>query len=192
MTLADLDPAQRHREVASRFGDLVSTVTRWDAPTPVENWQAQDVVEHLLDWFPAFLASGGVQLPDPPGEADLIRQWQHQSTAIQALLDDPDKANSEFGHPMAGMHRLAGAVDRFYTADVFMHTWDLARAAGLNAELDESWAEQMLAGMEPIDELLRSSGQYGPRVDVDDSASPSARLMAFVGRDPTWTADRQT
>ena len=42
----------------------------------------------------------------------------------------------------------------------------------------------MLAGMEPMDEMLRASGQYGPRVEVPDDAGVVARLMGFVGRDP--------
>lgn len=42
----------------------------------------------------------------------------------------------------------------------------------------------MLAGMEPLDELLRSSGQYGPRVPVPDDADPQTKLLAFIGRGP--------
>jgi len=42
----------------------------------------------------------------------------------------------------------------------------------------------MLEGMQPIDELLRSSGQYGPKVEVPDDADVQTRLLAFIGRDP--------
>jgi hypothetical protein len=52
--------------------------------------------------------------------------------------------------------------------------------------LDADEAERMLAGMLPIDDMLRTSGQYGPKVPVPDSAPPHERLMAFVGRDPSW------
>ena len=40
--------------------------------------------------------------------------------------------------------------------------------------------------MRPIDDLLRSSGQYGPRVPVPDDASAMDRLVGFIGRDPAW------
>ena len=40
--------------------------------------------------------------------------------------------------------------------------------------------------MEPMDDVLRASGQYGPRMPVADDADPVSRLMAFVGRDPAW------
>ena len=42
----------------------------------------------------------------------------------------------------------------------------------------------MLAGMEPIEESMRSSGQYGPRVEVPADADAQTRMLAFIGRDP--------
>jgi hypothetical protein len=44
----------------------------------------------------------------------------------------------------------------------------------------------MLTGMEPIETLMRDSGQFGPRVPVPDDADPQARLLGFIGRDPAW------
>ena len=82
---------------------------------------------------------------------------------------------------------LAEAVDRFYTSDVFMHTWDLARATGQDDAPDRDFCEQLLAGMEPIADMLASSGQYGPRVPVPDDADVQDRLIGFIGRDPGWT-----
>ena len=40
--------------------------------------------------------------------------------------------------------------------------------------------------MQPIDELLRTSGQYGPRVPVPDDAPAQDRMLGFIGRDPAW------
>jgi uncharacterized protein (TIGR03086 family) len=79
---------------------------------------------------------------------------------------------------------LPEAVDRFYTPDVFMHTWDLARATGQDESLDPGKCAELLEGMLPIDDLLRRSGQYGPRVDVPESADVQTRLLAFIGRTP--------
>lgn len=56
---------------------------------------------------------------------------------------------------------LPAAVDRFYTTDVFLHTWDLARAIGQDDRLDPQACADLLAEMEPIEELLRTSGQFG-------------------------------
>jgi hypothetical protein len=38
--------------------------------------------------------------------------------------------------------------------------------------------------MLPLDELLRNSGQYGPKVEVGEDADVQTRLLAFIGRDP--------
>jgi hypothetical protein len=38
--------------------------------------------------------------------------------------------------------------------------------------------------MLPYDGVLRSSGQYGPRVEMPDDADEQAKLIAFTGRQP--------
>ena len=178
-------PAGRHAAVAGDFGRLVAQTPDWSAPSPVDGWTARDVVEHLVDWFPGFLAAGGITLPaGPPVAQDPQAAWQHQADAVQALVEQ--RGEESFTHPYAGTHRLADAVDRFYTADVFMHSWDLARAGDQDPCLDEDQAAMMLAGMRPIEAMLRDSGQYGPAVPVPDDAPAVDRLMGFVGRDPAW------
>ncbi|RPA10236.1 maleylpyruvate isomerase family mycothiol-dependent enzyme [Gordonia sp. OPL2] len=185
-SIVDLSPADRHRAVSEGFAEQVAAVSEWDAPTPVDGWVARDVVAHLVEWFPGFLAGGGVTLPAGPDVADdPVAAWRAHSAAVQDLLDGPS-ADDTFTHPMAGEHRLADAVDRFYTADVFMHTWDLAAAAGRPSGLDPTFAGQLLDGMVGMEELLRSSGQYGAAVPVPDDADPVVRLAGFIGRDPAW------
>ncbi|MDZ5662957.1 TIGR03086 family protein [Nocardioides sp. S-58] len=178
-------PAARHEAVAGEFSRLVDRTTDWAAPAPVDGWTALDVVEHLVTWFPGFLAGGGVELPSgPPVADDPAAAWHHQAGAVQALVEE--RGEEEFSHPRAGTHPLGQAVDRFYTADVFMHSWDLARATDQEPRLDQDVAGQMLEGMRPIEALLRDSGQYGPAVPVPDDAAPVEQLMGFVGRDPAW------
>ncbi|MEE3849165.1 TIGR03086 family protein [Gordonia sp. LSe1-13] len=184
--LTGLDAAERHRRVAAMFADEIAAVTDWDAPAPVDGWVARDVVAHLVEWFPGFLAGGGVELPTGPSvDDDPASAWKAHADAVQDLLDGPT-ADDTFRHPMAGEHRLSEAVDRFYTADVFMHTWDLATAAGHTAALDPEFARELLDGMVGIEDLLRSSGQYGPAVPVPDDADPVTKLVGFIGRDPAW------
>ena len=72
----------------------------------------------------------------------------------------------------------------FIMGDVLIHTWDIARATGVHETLDADEVHRMLVGIEPYDEMLRSSGQYGPRVAVPDDADEQTRLLAFVGRQP--------
>jgi uncharacterized protein (TIGR03086 family) len=183
------DPAGHHRAVAGVFTDRVLGTRDWSAPAPVAGWTARDVVEHLVTWLPGFLAADGVSLPaGPPVADDPVGAWRAHAAGVQALLDDPDTAGRHFAHPFAGEGPLGEVIDRFYTADVFMHTWDLARATGQDDRLDPGFCAALFDGMQPLDELLRSSGQFGPRVPVPDDADVQSRLLGFIGRDPLWTA----
>jgi uncharacterized protein (TIGR03086 family) len=183
-------PAQEFRDLGGRFGDLAAAVRpdQWDDPAPVAGWAARDVVRHLVEWFPSFLASGAdVQLPPGPSvDDDPAGAWQHLQREVQSLLDDPASGDRVLSNPHLGDIPLSQAVSQFFTADVFMHTWDLARATGQDDTLDPGRCAQMLAGMEPIDELMRQSGQYGPRVEVPEDADAQTKLLGFIGRDPLW------
>ena len=180
--------ADEHRAVAGVFGDRVRGVSPgdWDNPAPCDGWVARDVVRHLVEWLPAFLAAGaGVELPRGPSvEDDPVAAWTVHSDGVQALLDDPATSGKVLTNPHVGEVPLDQAVDRFYTADVFMHTWDLARATGQDERLDPDRCARLLEGMLPLDDLLRTSGQYGPRVEVPGSADVQTRLLAFIGRSP--------
>ncbi|WP_257425710.1 TIGR03086 family metal-binding protein [Nocardioides carbamazepini] len=184
-------PADEHRSIAGTFGDRVRGVAAdsWDVPTPVADWRARDVVRHLVEWFPAFLADGSdIDLPPGPDVGtDPVAAWQHHAAAVQAVLDDPANAELTFAHPRLPPMPLPRAISEFYTGDVFMHTWDLARATGQDDTLDTERCEAMVQGMEPLDEMLRQSGQYGARVPVADDAPWQDRLIGFIGRDPAWT-----
>jgi uncharacterized protein (TIGR03086 family) len=183
------DAAERHRTHAGAFSTKVQQVSTWDVPTPVPEWTARDVVRHLIEWFPAFLADGSaIRLPAGPAvDDDPAAAWQHQAESIQAILDDPAAGSVIFAHRHVPACPLPEAIDRFYTTDVFMHTWDLARATGQDDRLDDAECAVLLAGMEPLDDVLRASGQYGPRVPVSAGADATDRLVAFIGRDPAWS-----
>jgi uncharacterized protein (TIGR03086 family) len=86
-----------------------------------------------------------------------------------------------------GSMPLDRAIDQFYTTDVFMHTWDLARATGQDDRLDTDYCAQLVDGMEPYEDVIRSSGQYGPRVPTPPGSDAQTRLLGFIGRDPFWT-----
>jgi uncharacterized protein (TIGR03086 family) len=184
-------PAARHAEVAGEFSRLVDQTSDWSAPAPVDGWVARDVVDHLVSWFPGFLAAGGVELPPGPSvEDDPAAAWRHHAGAVQALV--VDRGEEEFTHPYVGTQALAQAVDRFYTSDVYMHSWDLARAGGQDARLDEDYAGELLAGMSAMEDVLRGSGQYGAPVPVPADAPVVDRLMGFIGRDPAWRPGAST
>jgi uncharacterized protein (TIGR03086 family) len=186
--MTDPTPAADHRSVAGAFTELVRSAptASWDDPAPVEGWTARDVVGHLVEWLPGLLSScGGPTLASgPTAQDDPVAAWDHHRDQVQGLLDDPASAAITLSNPHFGDVALPAAIAQFYTGDVFLHSWDLAKATGQPVPLDEDRCAAMLAGMEPMDEMLRQSGQYGPKVDVPADASAVDRLMGFIGRDP--------
>ena len=179
--------SERYRKVAGQFTERAKAVPdgAWDNPAPCVGWVARDVVRHLVEWMPSFFpASSGVEVPTVPSvDEDPVGAWVGVSDALQAAVDDPEIAAREFDMRV-GRYTVEDAVATFCIGDVLVHTWDLARATGLDETLDSDEVHRLFEGMEPIDDLLRQSGQYGPRVDVPDDADEQAKLIAFTGRRP--------
>jgi len=182
------NPADEHRRIAGAFTTTAegTAPAAWDNPAPPEGWVARDVVRHLVEWFPDFLQGAtGITLPAGPSvDHDPVGAWRIQTDTVQALLDDPARAEREYDLPHLGTMSLGRAIDMIYTGDVFLHRWDLARATGQDETLDPNKCAEMLEGMLPMDEELRQSGHYGPRVDVPADADIQSKLLAFIGRTP--------
>lgn len=180
-----MSAAEQHAQDAARFTALVESAgpDDWVRPSPVQEWTARDVVEHLLEWLPGFLQMAGQSLP-AVDTADLAAAWRQRASDVQQLIEA--RGDVEFESPMFGRTTVAAAIDRFYTADVWMHSWDLARALGQQPDLGEERCAQALAGMEPMEQVLRDSGQFGQRVDVPADASAQDRFIGFIGRNPYW------
>ena len=179
--------ADRFRAVGGTFTETAQRVPdgAWDNPAPCEGWVARDVVGHMVEWMPSFLANAPVDVPEGPLVVDdPVGAWVELCDALQAALDDPDIAACTFTHPYAGTHTVEDAIGTFFLGDVLVHTWDLATAAGLEVTLDPAEVHALLDGMEAMDEVLRASGQFGPRVEVPADADEQTRLIAFTGRRP--------
>jgi uncharacterized protein (TIGR03086 family) len=185
--LALSEIADRYQKVAAQFTRRARAVPddAWDNPAPCEGWVARDVVRHMIDWMPGFfLGNAGVEVPTIPSvDEDPVGAWEVVDGALQAALDNPEISAREFDM-RAGRYRVDDAVATFCVGDVLVHTWDLARATGQDETLDADEVHRLFIGMEPIDELLRSSGHYGPRVDVPADADEQTKLIAFTGRRP--------
>jgi len=132
-----------------------------------------------------FFASAGLPLPEGPSvDDDPAGAWRALDAAFRSGLGDEEVCAREVEFGPAGRHTWEGAVATFCIGDVLVHTWDLARATGLDETLDSEEVHLQYEGMLPADELLRSSGHFGPRVEVPDDADEQTKLIAFTGRHP--------
>lgn len=179
--------SERFRRIASTFTERVRAVPAdaWNNPAPCDGWVARDVVRHMVEWMTGLLYGGaGVTAPVLPSvDDDPVGAWEAFVAAIAASLEDPEVAKRELDTP-PGRVSFEHALDQFGTPDVLLHTWDLARATGLDESLDADEVHQLYVGMLPYDEILRSSGHYGPKVDVPEDADEQTKLLAFIGRRP--------
>lgn len=182
--LTEASPAERHRQIAAQFTRLIEGTTDWSVLTPVPEWSAGDVVDHLTSWFPGLMAMCGIELPQATGQR--ANDFAAQTEAVQALLDDPDAAAQPVTIGPMPAQPLAVVIDNFYTIDVFLHGWDLAKATGQEIELDTDSAISMHAGMTALGPALQASGHYGPPVPVPADDTPQRRLIGLIGRNPDW------
>ena len=157
----------------------------WDNPTCCEGWSARQVAGHA-SWVLqsiAASASGGPR-PGEQAEADVAG---HDPTATLcasvdsclAALDQPGVLAKVAATPFGEM-----PIDNFIGAiwvDPLTHAWDIADAAAIDSGIDAQTAAQAKANLEPIADLMRSSGAFGPAVEpeADDALSS---FVAFVGR----------
>jgi uncharacterized protein (TIGR03086 family) len=119
----------------------------------------------------------------PPVADDPDAAWLTFEQAIQRWHDDPADASRTF-ETRPGPMTFEQAVDFFVIGDVLIHTWDLARATGQDETLDAAEVHRAYEGMIPLDELLRASGHFGPKVAIPEDADEQIKLIAFTGRTP--------
>ena len=68
--------------------------------------------------------------------------------------------------------------------DMIIHRWDLAKATGQNATIDNALAELGIQVLTPAVAGGREGGFFGPEVTVPASASAQDRLLGLSGRTP--------
>ena len=184
------DAADRFRRMAARFTTVVDAIpsSAWGAPSPCEAWSVRDVVEHVVDSEREFLGrmpfgrpAGSPGVDEPAG--DPLDRWRRIRDMMQAALDDPASSSHSY-EGYFGPTTFAETVDTFYTDDLLVHSWDVARGAGLTAlePMDASDMKATRARLEPMGDALRSPGIYGPPVEPAGGGTAQAAFLAWTGR----------
>jgi uncharacterized protein (TIGR03086 family) len=180
-------------EAESRLRELTSSLTEADLnrPTPCTEWDVRALLSHTIgamEMYAAFadgglapdfeaLMSGRDLLGGDPHGAALAscarsQQAWSQSGVLQRELATP------WG-PMSG-ERVASQS----TFSTLVHGWDLAVALGLDAELPQHLLDLSWSFAEDLVPVLREVGVVAAPVEVGEGATPTQRLIAFLGRDP--------
>jgi uncharacterized protein (TIGR03086 family) len=179
--------SERYARRAAAFADVAAAVDDggWAAQSPCEEWTARDVVRHVVDTQGMFLGFVGREMDELPSvDDDPLAAVRGATARIQADLEDPALAAETFDG-MMGTQAFESAVDRFLSADLVMHRWDLATATGQDATIPaQDLAEMQEAIKQFPAEAMRGPGAFGPEVEVPDDASDQDKLVAFLGRRP--------
>ena len=88
---------------------------------------------------------------------------------------------------LAGIESDGRGVIAVNFADVLVHGWDIARAAGFDVAIDDDLCTAALRVTSRFPENLRGpDGAFDHPRPVPDDAPVQLRLLAFLGRDPEW------
>ena len=174
-----------HERARQGFTEVVESVdpSRWDAASPCPDWDARGIVEHVIGFHEMlFLKPLGVKA-DRPRE-DPVARWKATDTALSEALGRDGVLDQQVQGPMGDTtpRSLLPAL----TSDVLVHSWDLARAVGLDVELDPELSAAGLAMGQKNSDRLQASGMFGVPIAVPDDAPVQDRMLGQFGRDPAW------
>jgi len=165
------------------------------AATPCRDWNLRALVAHVVAgiWYFKALASNESIEKLMRGLSDLIG-------------DDPFASYDRAARAGLETWRAPGALDRIYPmplgdqpgrdalaihqADLLIHGWDVAEATHQDATMPADLAEFALETERSfIRAEMRGPGRPYDAVRTDfEITGPQDRLLAFVGRSPTWKA----
>jgi uncharacterized protein (TIGR03086 family) len=159
----------------------------WDRPSNLEGWSVRDLVGHATGSATkiATLVENGEIWERPSEPADWISENPPaRLRELAARLHDAlPGADLDAPRPSpegeVPLHRAL----TFPVSDLALHSWDLHRSQGRMIELPEDLLTFCRALVESVPEqMLRRPGGFGPAQSAPEEATPTARLMAYLGR----------
>jgi uncharacterized protein (TIGR03086 family) len=186
-------------EVVEDLATLVGSIPpdRGALPTPCPGLDVAALRHHVLGWVPVFATAlsdpNGAERPDPaeyraPDDAAAASaQVREAGNVIERALA---AGVEERPVRLLGGEQPGSTVVAMLAAEVITHGWDLARATGLpwspSPQLCDRARDNLATTLQP---QFRGPGRpFGHEVPVPDDAGSLDRLLAFSGRDPSWTA----
>jgi uncharacterized protein (TIGR03086 family) len=180
------DAVERHICACEGFSAIVARAEgRWERPSPCSDWDARGVVEHMIGFHDVLVLRPLNAKPERP-KGDPSERWAVTvtalSTVLQRIAHNPESI--EEVDSTSDLGRLLPAL----TVEALVHTWDLARAVGVNAALDVDLCKIVYQTVRSNEKQFRDVGMFGPPVPVPDDSDAGTKLVALLGRDPAWTA----
>jgi len=165
----------------------------WARPSPCEGWTALDVLGHVgtsISMGISVLSGEQPTWPEADRPADLVGAdtqpadyWRSLAARARAALSDAD-LDLVMDTPM-GKSTVADRL-AFPAIDLYVHAWDIGRAAGLPVEVPAGVIEYAHQYIDPIpaEKVRGAKGAFGPEVDPPPGATPTEAFIAWTGRSP--------
>jgi uncharacterized protein (TIGR03086 family) len=183
--------------------EVVSEVTAVDLgrPTPCAEWTLGDLLAHMTVQHNGFAAAAAGRGADPEvwkasaPATDPVTEYGMAAELVIAAFAAPGVLERGFALPeiIPGVEFPAAQAISFHFIDYVVHGWDVARALGLPYGLDAALVEAALPVAEAVpdgERRLRPGAAFRPRLSspVDAGAGAMDRILALLGRSPTWSA----
>jgi len=144
-------------------------------------------VGEVLDHVVRTLDLAGALLDGAPPEVSGRRDASAVRRSSRRLILAADAADLTAQHETP-IGKLTGAdVVAHATLDALAHAWDVATAVRMaDVHLDDDACERALryAGRHIPD--AHRGKHLAPAIEVEPTATPEVRLVAFLGRNPRW------
>ncbi|GLZ32467.1 TIGR03086 family protein [Lentzea sp. NBRC 105346] len=157
---------------------LIATIdeSQYDLRTPCDKWTIGQLLDHLKE-----STFGFAQLPNEgtyADAADAVTQTFGKPGYLDELMEF-----ASFGQ-MPGRWKVAS-----HLVDTVVHAWDLNKALGRPADLDEELAAAALKIAERLPDTPAVRGPdaaFHYPVETPNTATLTDRLVAVTGRKPNW------
>lgn len=160
---------------------------RWDQPSNLEGWSVRDLVGHATGSATKIvtLVEGGKVWRGPSEPADWIYEdpaarLRELAARLRDALPGADlEAPRVSPEGEVPLHRAL----TYPVSDLALHSWDVYRSQGRLVELPEQLLAFCRGLVESVPEdMKRRPGGFGPAQSVPEHSTPTARLMAHLGR----------
>lgn len=157
-------------------------------PTPCEAWDTTALLGHLIG-VTLMYGVGGLSADEAlqPAEIGSDPGWAYTLAAKTALETFSASGAMERTFRLPVGELPGSAALSLALVEAAGHGWDLAVATGKSPTIDAGVAEVALDVLRPIvtaDFRLGPDALFAPEVPVPADASPSDRLVGFLGRRP--------
>lgn len=182
-------PKDLHARALERYGQLVHAIGdhQWHDPTPCSEWDVRVLVHHLVSenlWMPPLLDGKTIREVGDALKGDLLGEdpkaaWDRSAEeAGRAVLAAPlDKTVQLSYGPAPAEHYISEVY-----ADLIIHGWDLARAIGADETIDPESVDILYERYKPMEDGMKASGLFGPKVEPPPGADKQTQLLAVFGR----------